>query len=282
MTVVIPVANDTRIQQCVESITEAVEILIVLNGASDTVKRMVCGMTKPNLRYIELSDGNLGAALETGIRNATHDKVLLMDSDCIFETGCINKLRAGLEDSLLVKGKIKFKYSNLGTYVVSKVCDFRFGDLRNAFKPPLGIDRHIVDRMEGYYYDKEIHWLEDVEFEERRKRCGVEIKFVDDAVIYHSEKTIWRDLRSAFCYGIGSRIGVSKRLLETNYSIGRTKSIFLSLLCEPLHLLWFLPRRSIEVLHHKGMLAAIYFLLYRFVYRIGYYYQIVSDPYDVK
>lgn len=280
--IIIPVASDLKVKYCIDSINEDVEIVVVLNGATKEVKEIINTIKNKNIKILELPDRNLGASLEYGIIYATYDNVLLMDSDCTFEKHCISNLYKGLSNSYIAKGKIIFPYYNISTRVVSKVCDFRFGDKKNSFKPPIALKKSIKDVMGGYYYNTKIHWLEDVEFEQRRLKYGIKINFVNNAIIYHTPKTIFRDMKSAFYYGIGARIGIKNNLLKTEILLGRVPNIVISLLCEPLHLLIFLPIQFVKVLINKGILPAFYYLLFRFAYRIGYYYQSIFDPYKTE
>jgi glycosyltransferase involved in cell wall biosynthesis len=277
LSIVIPVASDPRIKDCIASVDEDVGIVVVLNGATDEIKDIVRLL---DVVTVEIAKPNLGAALEHGIRAARFSKVLLMDSDCTFGDWCVRKLYDGLADSSLAKGRIVFEYADLTSYIVARLREFHCGDLRNAFKPPLALRKSIVDQIGGYYFDTDIHWLEDVEFDERRSKFGVAIEFIDDAIIYHPPIGIRLDLRSAFRYGIGCRIGVSKGVLKPSAKSAKVPSALCSLLLEPVHL-GSLPRRFLRVLKAKGVLTAIYCMVWRIAFRLGYYYQILYDPYEV-
>ena len=60
MSVVIPVADDLRIKECVESIDEDVEVIVSLNGTSEYVRDLVKML---GVRTCEMDERNLGAAL---------------------------------------------------------------------------------------------------------------------------------------------------------------------------------------------------------------------------
>ena len=81
ISIIIPCADDLRVAQCIESIDENAEIIVVLNGPTEQIKNLV---KKYFVKTFFLKERNLGMALNVGIKNASYNRVLLMDSDCVF------------------------------------------------------------------------------------------------------------------------------------------------------------------------------------------------------
>ena len=87
LSIVIPVKDDIKITECINSIDEDVEIVVAMNDPSDEIIDIV---KKLGVKSVHLPEANLSKAYNAGIEAATYDKVLLMDSDCIFEKGTLD------------------------------------------------------------------------------------------------------------------------------------------------------------------------------------------------
>ena len=92
LSIVIPCADDARIGSCLDSIDENVEIVVVLNGASSEVRKIVGNY---EVKRVNIRERNLAKALNIGITMSKNKKFVFMDSDCRFENGAIRKLYKG-------------------------------------------------------------------------------------------------------------------------------------------------------------------------------------------
>ena len=79
LSIVIPAYNDVRLGKCLKSIDENVEVVVVLNGATEEVKIAYSS----NAVIGELPTPNLAKAYNYGIEISSKDNVLIMDSDCV-------------------------------------------------------------------------------------------------------------------------------------------------------------------------------------------------------
>ncbi len=210
LTILIPVRNDVHIKECVESIDEKVDILVVLNNPTREVEDIV---SKLDVKVAKIGEANLSKAYNYGIENAKYENVLLMDSDCTFQKGCIKKLYDGLNTAKLSKGKVVFKRNSKVSNVIAKVREFTTSDFCNAYSPPLAFKKKIVNDI-GYYFDPNLRWEEDYDFNNRVIKAGLTINWIKDAEIYHPELTLFRDLRSAFNYGTGHYVGIKKGIYK--------------------------------------------------------------------
>ena len=86
LTIIIPCATDIKIKYCIQSIFETciddVEILVSLNGTSKDVKEVLKNFR--NVKVCEIREANLSKAYNNGIKHASRNNILLMDSDCVF------------------------------------------------------------------------------------------------------------------------------------------------------------------------------------------------------
>ena len=259
LTVIITVADDVRIKKCIESIDRDVEILVVLDNSTEEVKNIVKSFD--NVKFLEISEKNLGLSRELAIKKSKFKNIFLMDSDCIFGKGCIEKTYQALKKFKIVKCHVIFSHKNLIESVISKVRDYITYNEIKAFAPGLAFRKDILKDIGNYFFDEDIHWVEDSELNNRIKKANIKIGYIQDAIIYHSPLTIYQDLRSAFRYGCGKRIGVEKGIMN---GIG---SFFF---------------KTFDVIKKKGFLAGLYITIWNITYCLGYLIQAIFDIYHIK
>jgi GT2 family glycosyltransferase len=252
--IVIPCRDDARVVPCVGSVDADAEILIVLNGSppgfADALRREVGARARLEL----LPAANASRALEHGIRVASFDRVLLMDSDCVFAAGALAAVaRAfdeGSSDEEVYKGRIVFDPgSSRASALVARSRSQRMGHFEIAYKPPLAFSRRLRDRLGGYFFDPRLVWKEDADLDSRIRRAGIRIVPVERCVIHHAPLSLGADLTSSFHYGIG--VAIARHL----------------------HIALARPRRSLrEALRLHGPDAALYMTVANLVLRAGYSY----------
>lgn len=260
LTIIIPCSTDTKIKYCIQSIYETckddVEVLVSLNRSSRDVKKILKGF--PKVKICEIQEANLSKAYNNGIKNASRNNILLMDSDCIFGKNTIELLYAGLKYEKLSKGLVIFRSNNLISRIISKVREYTTTDFISAYSPPLAFSKDIKNLIGGYYFHEQVPWSEDSEFNYRIQQVGLRIHYNPEAIIYHAPISIIQDIRSGFKYGRG------KRISETLGLLPKTKYFDLST-----HTKKFL--KTYDVFHEKGLLPALYyFFIWRLVNRVGY------------
>lgn len=202
--VVISVSDDLRITDCLDSVDEDVEIVVVLNDSPDSVRKAVAAHPRAP-RLAEFPErGNLGGAYNAGIAAASGRYLLLMDSDCRFRPGTINLMAEAIRRDPVVKGQVVYGVTDrVMSGWLARVREFDEGDYVSALSPPLLYDREIARRIGGYHFDQLIHWCEDREFDFRLQLAEIPVRHVPEAVIYHDAQQIGGGLRSYFRYGTG-------------------------------------------------------------------------------
>ena len=251
LSIVIPAHRDPSLSRCIESIDENVEVIVALNDASEDVEQaaVAAGVT-----IVSMEEAHLGRAYNLGIQAATGDNILLMDSDCIFTSGAIRKLYDGLSNSDLSKGRVQFASKSYLTKIVARVRHIHTVK-PNAYSPPLAFKKSILTELGGYYFDPDIPWTEDYDFDMRVRGANLPLTYVDSARIIHPPVNLTRDLRSARNYGMGHAVGYLKGLP------------------------WYrLPRLSItqlfksgrKVFAKYGLATAIYFTVWQISFYFGF------------
>lgn len=250
LSVLIPVKDDIRIVNCINSIDEEVEVVVVMNDPSDEIVDIV---SRLNVKSITIPEANLSKAYNVGIATATYDKILLMDSDCIFEKGTIKKLYNGSFNAKLSKGMVIFRYDSLQSKIVSRVRSFTTSDYCNAFSPPLIIDRSLESEL-GYFFNPALIWEEDFDFNKRVAERRIKIHWNKGAKIYHPPLSMKDDLRAAYNYGVGHGIGINEGIFEEESNKERNKRL----------------KNSYKLLRkEKGLLEFLYYIVWNKMYQKG-------------
>ncbi len=212
LSIVLPCADDDGVEHCLASIDTHAEVVAVLNGAAPGVRAAVA---RPGIRVVELPHRNLGAALQAGCLAATHDLVLLMNTDAVFEPGAIGRMVATWRPDTVVRATLRFDGDSLASRVVENLQTFQSSDPDRAYQPGLLFHRAIADRIGGYFFDDRIYWTEDADFDRRLRWGGLSVA-VSDGVVRHRSVSVPRKLRSAFRYGIGRAIAEERRMYGTH------------------------------------------------------------------
>jgi len=96
VSVVVPAYNE---KECIEATVRSlvasdhpVEIIVVDDGSTDGTADIVERLALPRVRVIRRTNGGKPAALNTGIRAARHDVVVMIDGDTVFEPSTVGTL----------------------------------------------------------------------------------------------------------------------------------------------------------------------------------------------
>ncbi|WP_328938335.1 bifunctional polysaccharide deacetylase/glycosyltransferase family 2 protein [Streptomyces tauricus] len=96
VSVVVPAYNEKEcIANTLKSLaqsTHPIEIIVVDDGSTDGTKEIAEALGMPNVRVIRQENAGKPAALNNGVRNASHDIVVMMDGDTVFEADTVRQL----------------------------------------------------------------------------------------------------------------------------------------------------------------------------------------------
>ncbi|GAA2284465.1 glycosyltransferase [Nonomuraea roseoviolacea subsp. roseoviolacea] len=104
VTVIVPAYNEAAgIQATVRSLVETdyegeVEVLVVDDGSTDDTAALAAALGYANVRVIRRPNGGKPAALNTGITQARHELIIMVDGDTVFEPATIGRLIRQLAD----------------------------------------------------------------------------------------------------------------------------------------------------------------------------------------
>jgi cellulose synthase/poly-beta-1,6-N-acetylglucosamine synthase-like glycosyltransferase len=85
------------------------EVVVIDDGSTDRTAEIVRELGLPNVLLIQQPNAGKAAALRTGTREATHDVLVMLDGDTVFESGTVRALVQPLRDPRVgaVSGNVK-------------------------------------------------------------------------------------------------------------------------------------------------------------------------------
>ncbi|MFF3610193.1 glycosyltransferase [Streptomyces sp. NPDC002580] len=96
VTVLVPAYNEAKcIENTVHSLMASehpIEIIVIDDGSSDGTARIVEDLLLPNVRVVRQLNAGKPAALNRGLANASHDIIVMMDGDTVFEPETVREL----------------------------------------------------------------------------------------------------------------------------------------------------------------------------------------------
>jgi len=95
-TVLVPAYNEQEcIANTVRSLAESdhpIEVIVIDDGSSDDTVKIVEELALPGVRVISQPNSGKATALNTGIAHSTHDLIVMMDGDTVFEPSTVREL----------------------------------------------------------------------------------------------------------------------------------------------------------------------------------------------
>jgi cellulose synthase/poly-beta-1,6-N-acetylglucosamine synthase-like glycosyltransferase/peptidoglycan/xylan/chitin deacetylase (PgdA/CDA1 family) len=96
VTVIVPAYNEKEcIANTLRSLaksTHPIEIIVVDDGSEDDTAAIAESLGMPNVRVVRQENAGKPAALNNGVRHASHDIVVMMDGDTVFEPDAVHQL----------------------------------------------------------------------------------------------------------------------------------------------------------------------------------------------
>ena len=225
LSVVVCSKDDKRIENLIKSVNEDCEIVVVCNGSDEDYINFVKSLLKEKDKLVVIPQPSLSKARNVGTENATHDKVVHIDSDCVFYEDALKNYYKALDENLVVDGKVDYLYNDKQSKVVSIMRSL--GIPGSALCPSIGINKKIKDKIGGYFFDERLTWVEDAELNYRMKQHGISFGVIEKPTCAHVPLSYKQDLASARNYGIGAKIRVFYKLRKkgVNFNSAVTKQM---------------------------------------------------------
>ncbi|CCQ46492.1 polysaccharide deacetylase family protein [Pseudarthrobacter siccitolerans] len=218
VTVIVPAYNESAgIEAAVRSIaasTHPVEIIVVDDGSTDGTADIVDGLGLPGVTVIRKENGGKPSALNAGLHAASHDFVVMVDGDTVFEPDTVHALIQPFADPRVGAISGNTKVANRGgilgawqhiEYVVGFNLDRRLFDVAECMPTVPGaigaFRRDALLRVGGVSDDT---LAEDTDLTMSLCRDGWRVVYKDDARAWTeapaSLAALWKQ-RYRWCYG---------------------------------------------------------------------------------
>ena len=256
--VVIRCNNDERVFQCISSIDEDVEIIVVLNEKQELKQRL----EKQGVTCCISPPGNLSIVSNIGFDAATSDKVIITDSDTTFSKNCIRKMIDGLDTYHIVRSPLHFQKNQV--FLSREIAEAReyVNALPVVYTPGIGVTKHLPNLIRGFLFDNAIPFAVDANLTFRIQMEALPVLYLQDVWIDHAAEDMYHDLHAARRIGAGNKL--STESLHKHYSGETKRSIRKSL-------------KGVKIGHYpdllrkKGMRVLLYQMIWDLNYYAGYY-----------
>jgi glycosyltransferase involved in cell wall biosynthesis len=208
VSVVIPVRSDPRLAKAIASTPADVDVIVAFTDPPPSfVETLATLAENRNLRWAISPRRGMAAGVNLGTELALHDKVVILDSDCVLEKGALGAYSRALECHAFVRGVTLVerdgfwsRLSALGTERLNRV----FQDQPRLFGPAIAFRKNEFLTRGGYDVNM-VRGSCDHEFAYRLEREATPVHFEREAVVVHQPITFRIDTRSHVGYGHGSR-----------------------------------------------------------------------------
>ena len=240
VSIIVPAYNEaagiaaTVLSLCASRYPDEREVIVVNDGSTDDTAAIVDGLGIPHVRVVTQRNAGKPAALNTGLRLARHEIVVMVDADTVFEKFTLRRLLAPFADPAVaaVSGNTKVgnRRGTLGRwqhieYVIGFNLDRRMFDVLGCMPTvpgAIGAFRRPVIAAAGGVSDDTL--AEDTDLTMAVCRAGYRIAYVEDARAWTEAPgtigQLWRQ-RYRWCYGTLQAMWKHKRALIERGASGR-------------------------------------------------------------
>ncbi|MDN5383612.1 glycosyltransferase [Streptomyces sp. LB8] len=238
VTVLVPAYNEAKcIEKTVRSLVASdhpIEVLVIDDGSSDGTARIVEDLNLPGVRVIRQLNAGKPAALNRGVANASHDIIVMMDGDTVFEPSTVRELVQPFADPRVgaVAGNAKVGNKNklIGSwqhieYVMGFNLDRRMYDILGCMPTIPGavgaFRRSALERVGGMSDDT---LAEDTDITMALHRDGWRVVYAENARAWteapESVRQLWSQ-RYRWSYGTMQAIWKHRRAIVERGPSGR-------------------------------------------------------------
>lgn len=215
ISVIVPVFNrELTIARCLQSVINQIvaveEIVVVDDGSTDGTAEIVRSYQRdhPSIKLVEKLNGGVASARNAGIRVATGEWILFLDSDDVW----VPKKIQNFMHSVQQFPQVEFWHTNRAqkrhgvidggrTVPASSMQDKEFLYSNWAIKTStVGVSRNLIKSV-GKAFDENLRTCEDYEFFWRCIFTAKKVGYIDlnDTVIYLGDDGISRSTRRELC-----------------------------------------------------------------------------------
>jgi cellulose synthase/poly-beta-1,6-N-acetylglucosamine synthase-like glycosyltransferase/peptidoglycan/xylan/chitin deacetylase (PgdA/CDA1 family) len=239
VSVLVPAFNEAvgieaAIRSLLASTHPVVEVIVIDDGSTDGTADIVEGLGLPGVRVIRQANGGKPAALNTGIRHARHEVIVMVDGDTVLEAEAITRLVRPLADPRVGGVSGNTKVGNRGgllgrwqhlEYVVGSNLERRLFDVAECMPTVPGaigaFRRDLLISIGGVPTDT---LAEDTDLTMAVCRAGWRVVYEPSAVAWTevpaSVRQLWRQ-RYRWTYGTSQAMWKHRRAFVESGASGR-------------------------------------------------------------
>jgi cellulose synthase/poly-beta-1,6-N-acetylglucosamine synthase-like glycosyltransferase len=223
ISLIIPTFNGAgRIGNCLAALLKQidgknVEILVVNDGSTDNISGTVARYS--GVRLINQRKSGPAAARNRGALEARGGIILFTDDDCVPVSSWLSSMLEPFDDPEIVgvKGVYRTRQSRLAARFVQveyedryrRMAGMRSIDFIDTYSAAFRRDCFL--EMKGYDTDFPVACAEDIELSYRMSARGWKMKFVPQAIVYHTHpETLWGYLKKKYKFAFWRVLAVIK------------------------------------------------------------------------
>jgi GT2 family glycosyltransferase len=223
VSIIIPAFNaSARIGNCLDALLKQTagrnaEILVVNDGSSDHTSEVV--RRYPGVRLIDQANAGPAAARNRGAMESRGTIVLFTDDDCVPMPSWLDAMLEPFEnpDVVGVKGVYRTQQKSLAARFVQieyedryrLMAGLRYIDFVDTYSAGFRRDRFV--EIGGYDTSFPLACAEDIELSYRMSALGWKMKFVPNAIVYHSHPdTLIKYLKKKYKFAFWRVLAVRK------------------------------------------------------------------------
>jgi len=220
--VIIPTYNGaSRIVHCLDALIEQtkkrdIEILVVDDGSTDNTRDVI---GRYSVRFLSQANAGPASARNRGAMEANGEILLFTDDDCVPLPGWLDAMLDPFQDAEVVGAKGIYRTRQKG--VVARFVQLEYEDKYRLMKHLRSIDfidtysaafrRERFLEMRGYDTSFPVACAEDVELSYRMSARGWKMKFVSEAMVYHTHPdTLSKYLKKKYKFAYWRVLAVRK------------------------------------------------------------------------
>lgn len=220
ISILVPNHSDLRMINMVESIDCCnsedlkIELLIILNRPTKEVLKQSQYILdnyseKFSVKIINEKICNLGYLYNRGVKEATYDNLLFIDSDVICEKGSIKRMIESMIENNADLVKARLVYKAKSSFVV-QARRINTSYTKEPYIPVVLFSKKLFKKISGdYVFAVDTVWCSDAEFAYRVLNSDAQIVY-EDAFFYHDNIGVMKDLKDAVLYGCGKGIRIKR------------------------------------------------------------------------
>lgn len=202
LSIIVRCSGDPRVIACLDSIDSDCEIV----GALTPDRGIERTFKKRRIPFAVTRRGNPAATTNAALSLISTRNVLLVDSDCRFLPGAIDRMRTLAESAEIVRASIDFGADGVSSRSTAICRHFQYTYRSYVYEPGLllRLDR-VLPMVGGYLFDAHAPFTPDGELDYRLRTSGAlsRLRVVTDphTTLQHAPLSFARHLRSYWRYG---------------------------------------------------------------------------------